>query len=315
VQSTTSSYLSERIPDPDKFEGSRADLRRFRIAINEKLDVNRDRFPTAVSRVAYVNSRLGKEAHKLIHPYTRDGICRLSDYQDVLDILQKAYGDPNESRTARRKLDSIKQGNRDFSAFHAEFQSLSIDSGLQGDVLAAPLEKAVSKELSDMLLYNPPADYRYKTLVSHFQELDTRLREHRERTRLHSFRRPTTTPSTRPTHPQTTRQERKSPSPHRGRSPPGDKQPAGDPMDLSNQRRYNRPNPRRENNQCFRCGSSTHYLRDCPEPDTRPARLRQAVLAYSPHRSSRRPSPPSSTSSRSSSRNSRKHPENGASLS
>jgi hypothetical protein len=315
TRSTASAHLSERIPDPDKFEGSRADLRRFRIAITEKLDVNKDRFPTAASRVAYINSRLGKEAHKLIHPYTRNGICRLSDYHEVLDILQKAYGDPNEARTARRELDSIKQGNRDFSTFYAEFQSLSVDSGLEGDFLAAPLEKAVSKELSDMLLHNPPADYSYDTLVSHFQELDTRLREHRERTRPYTSKKQTATPYIRPARYQTTRQERKSPSPRRGRSPPERAQPSGDPMDLSNQRRYQRPSYRRENNQCFRCGSSTHYIRDCPEPDTRPAKFRHAAITYSPRHPSRQESPKSPTSSRSDSHNSQIYQENGASLS
>ncbi|KAF6514007.1 hypothetical protein HZS61_006263 [Fusarium oxysporum f. sp. conglutinans] len=159
TRSTASAYLSERLPDPEKFEATRADLRRFRDAITEKLTVNEDRYPTAVSRMAYVNSRLNKESYKLIQPYIFKGACRLPDYQDILDILQGAYGDPNEARTARRKLDVIKQRDRDFSTFYAEFQSLSLDSGLEGDALAPFLEKAVSKELSEMLLNNPPADY------------------------------------------------------------------------------------------------------------------------------------------------------------
>jgi hypothetical protein len=86
-------------------------------------------------------------------------------------------------------------------------------------------------------------------------------------------------------------------------------------MDLSNQRRYNRPNYRRENNQCFRCGLSTHYLRDCPEPDTRPAKFRHAAITYSPRRPSRQTSSQSPTSSRPGSRNSWRGQENGASLS
>ncbi|KAH7483617.1 hypothetical protein FOMA001_g6894 [Fusarium oxysporum f. sp. matthiolae] len=155
TRSTASAQLSERIPDPDKFKATRADLRRFHDAITEKLTVNRDRYPTAMSRMAYVNSRLNDEAYKLIQPYIRHGTCRLPDYEDILDILRSAYGDPNETRTARRKLDTIKQKDRDFSTFYAEFQSLSLDSGLEGDVLAPFLEKAISKELFEMLLNNP----------------------------------------------------------------------------------------------------------------------------------------------------------------
>ncbi|KAJ0134012.1 Biofilm regulator 1 [Fusarium oxysporum f. sp. albedinis] len=315
TQSAASAQLSERIPDPDKFKATRADLRRFCDAVTEKLSLNRDRYPTPISRMGYVNSRLNDDAYKLIQPYIRHGICRLPDYTDILDILQGAYGDPNAARTARRKLDTLRQGNRDFFSFHAEFQSLALEGGIEGDALAPFLEKAVSKELSEMLLYNPPADYSYQTLVSHFRGLDIRLQEHRERTRPYISRKPTTTAYVRPTYIQTTRQERKSSSPRRGRSPPERAQPSGDPMDLSNQRRYQRPSYRRENNQCFRCGSSTHYIRDCPEPDTRPAKFRHAAITYSPRHPSRQESPKSPTSSRSDSRNSQIYQENGASLS
>ncbi|KAG7003723.1 Transposon Tf2-9 polyprotein [Fusarium oxysporum f. sp. conglutinans] len=184
TRSTASAQLSERIPDPDKFKATRADLRRFHNAITEKLTVNRDRYPTAVSRMAYVNSRLNDESYKLIQPYIRHGTCRLPDYYDILDILHKAYGDPNEARTARRKLDTIRQRDRDFATFYAEFQCLSLDSGLDDNALAPFLEKAISGELYDMLLTNPPTDYNYHTLVTHFQNLDIRLQEHREGNRL-----------------------------------------------------------------------------------------------------------------------------------
>ncbi|KAH7489890.1 hypothetical protein FOMA001_g3330 [Fusarium oxysporum f. sp. matthiolae] len=176
--------FQNRIPDPDKFKATRADLRRFHNAITEKLTVNRDRYPTAVSRMAYVNSRLNDESYKLIQPYIRHGTCRLPDYYDILDILHKAYGDPNEARTARRKLDTIRQRDRDFATFYAEFQCLSLDSGLDDNALAPFLEKAISGELYDMLLTNPPTDYNYHTLVTHFQNLDIRLQEHREGNRL-----------------------------------------------------------------------------------------------------------------------------------
>ncbi|KFA54492.1 hypothetical protein S40293_09985 [Stachybotrys chartarum IBT 40293] len=294
TRSTASTQLSERIPDPDKFKATRADLRRFHNAITEKLTINLDHYPTAVSRIAYVNSRLNNEAYKLIQPYISHGVCRLPDYHDILEILQKAYGDPNEARTARRKLDAIRQRNQDFATFFAEFQSLSLNSGLEGDALAPFLEKAVSRELYDMLLNNPPPDYGYQTLAKHFQNLDIRLQEHREGNRLrqHYSRNPL-----RPSRGTGSRVQegtnRKSPSPPRGHSPPKDL-PAGDPMDLSNQRRPRNPNYRRENNRCFRCGSSTHHIRSCPEPDIRPRQFRSAGIrpaldhsASPPHSQSR----------------------------
>ncbi|KAL9564025.1 hypothetical protein ACKAV7_011799 [Fusarium commune] len=269
TQSAASAQLSEQIPDPNKFKATHADLRRFCDIVTEKLSLNRDRYPTPISRIGYVNSRLNDDAYKLIQP--------------------------------------------DFFSFHAEFQSLALEGGIEGDALAPFLEKAVSKELSEMLLHNPPADYSYHTLISHFRGLDIRLQEHRERIRPYISRKPTTTAYVRPV--QTTRQERKSPSPRRGRSPPERAQPSGDPMDLSNQRRYQRPSYRQENNQYFRYSSSTHYIRDCPKPDTRPAKFRHAAITYSLRHPSRQESPKSPISSRSNSHNSQIYQENGASLS
>ncbi|KAH7461732.1 hypothetical protein FOMA001_g18901 [Fusarium oxysporum f. sp. matthiolae] len=166
-----------------------------------------------------------------------------------------------------------------------------------------------------MLLNNPPADYSYNTLVSHFKELDIRLQEYREKSRPYIPKRSNPIPRVGPTRTRAERQERKSSRPVGVEAAPENPQLAGDPMDLSNQRRYIRPNYRRENNQCFRCGSSNHYLRDCPEPDTRPAKFRNAAIPQSPYRYSRRSSPKSPTSNRSDSCGSQRHQENGASLS
>ncbi|KAG7410159.1 hypothetical protein Forpi1262_v017840 [Fusarium oxysporum f. sp. raphani] len=191
-----------------------------------------------------------------------------------------------------------------------------VTRGLDDNALAPFLEKAISGELYDMLLTNPPTDYNYHTLVTHFQNLDIRLQEHREGNRLRfPFKKPAQGPGKVVTPLRQEARKIKSSSPRRGRSPPENRQPAGDPMDLSQQRRYNRPNYRRENNQCFRCGSSNHYLRDCPEPDTRPAKFRNAAIPQSPYRYSRRSSPKSPTSNRSDSCGSQRHQENGASLS
>ncbi|KAG7406774.1 hypothetical protein Forpe1208_v005316 [Fusarium oxysporum f. sp. rapae] len=201
-----------------------------------------------------------------------------------------------------------------YKAQTAAFPTLRL--GLDDNALAPFLEKAISGELYDMLLTNPPTDYNYHTLVTHFQNLDIRLQEHREGNRLRfPFKKPAQGPGKVVTPLRQEARKIKSSSPRRGRSPPENRQPAGDPMDLSQQRRYNRPNYRRENNQCFRCGSSNHYLRDCPEPDTRPAKFRNAAIPQSPYRYSRRSSPKSPTSNRSDSCGSQRHQENGASLS
>ena len=43
---SSSHVRSKRLPDPNRFEGDRKDLHRFSSQIKEKLNINRDRFPT-----------------------------------------------------------------------------------------------------------------------------------------------------------------------------------------------------------------------------------------------------------------------------
>jgi hypothetical protein len=66
--SSHSTRISERLPDPDKFEGSRKDLRRFTHQIRDKIITNRDRFLTPQTRITYVTSRLGALPHAHIIP-------------------------------------------------------------------------------------------------------------------------------------------------------------------------------------------------------------------------------------------------------
>jgi hypothetical protein len=68
------SRLSERLSDPEKFKGDRKDLRRFVSQIHEKLNTNRDRFPTPRSRMAYVTNRLSSDPYAQILPYIKKGV-------------------------------------------------------------------------------------------------------------------------------------------------------------------------------------------------------------------------------------------------
>ena len=70
-----STRQSEKVPDPKEFTGQRSDLRRFVSQIHEKMIVNQDRFPTPLSRMSYVNSRLSGTPYSQILPYIRNGVC------------------------------------------------------------------------------------------------------------------------------------------------------------------------------------------------------------------------------------------------
>ncbi|KAK4183472.1 hypothetical protein QBC35DRAFT_418884, partial [Podospora australis] len=58
-----STSLSEKLPDPEKFDGSRANLRRFTQQVYGKMIANADRFPTPQGRLTYVAGRLTGKAY------------------------------------------------------------------------------------------------------------------------------------------------------------------------------------------------------------------------------------------------------------
>lgn len=169
------------------------------------------------------------------------------------------------------------------------------------NALTPLLFQGVSRELQDMLLHSPAPSRDFRQYANHLQTLDNRYRQHQQQ--VHRSK---------PSSQLITQGRKKSPSPRRGRSQPRQSPPkldTGEPMDLSNQRRPLGPS-RRENNLCFRCGSSAHHIRECPKPDTRSTQIRAAALyrpsysaAGSPSPSPRRLTP------------SPDHTENGASLS
>jgi hypothetical protein len=171
-----SSRQSEKVPDPEKFNGQRSDLRRFISQIHEKMIVNQDRFPTPLSRMTYVNSRLSGTPYSQILPYIQNGVCQLDDYPEILKILERAYGDPNRVQNTRSELFRFKQTNKEFAAFFAEFQRLGLEAEMNDESLATLLEQAISNELRGMLLHNPPTSRKYLDLAARLQELENRRR-------------------------------------------------------------------------------------------------------------------------------------------
>jgi hypothetical protein len=57
----------------------------------------------------------------------------LSDYPDVLCVLERAYGDPNCVNNACKDLFRLKQQNKEFAVFYAEFQRLALEGEVSED--------------------------------------------------------------------------------------------------------------------------------------------------------------------------------------
>ena len=312
-------HLSERLPDPAKFEGDRKDLQRFLNQIEEKMAVNRDRFPTPQARIAYVNGRLGPTPYALVIPHISKTKYRVGDYNEILEMMERAYGDPNRISNARDALYNLRQSNKDFASFFAEFARLALEAEMDESALPAMLKQAVSREIRGMMVHHDPPSEEYHAYANWLQSLENRLR-------AHSTSPPVTKPaSTLPAPPVPQRSSpvlRPAPRYSAVASAPPARFPVAvpalpapptrparlhdpDPMDLSHSRRLpaRTVSPRsgasrRERGECFRCGSSDHIVRDCPYPDTRPLRVSSARQLSPPARiPARRPSPPGRTAS------------------
>ena len=94
--------------------------------------------------MTYVNNCLKGALYAQILPYIKKGICQLKDYEDILDILDRAFGDPNRVNNACNKLFRFRQNNKEFGLFFAEFQRLALEGEMPEETLSILLEQSIN---------------------------------------------------------------------------------------------------------------------------------------------------------------------------
>lgn len=121
--------------------------------MRNKLNANRDHFPTDDLRMAYIESRVGGSASKHLQPRLRSSSTNpFLSATDMYDVLEKVFGDPNRKQTARNEFRLLRQTKKDFNTFWADFQRLAADAEMPEDTLIDELQYKVSNEIQDKLI-------------------------------------------------------------------------------------------------------------------------------------------------------------------
>jgi hypothetical protein len=276
ANATASLPVSRRSqPDPKLFTGEdRTLLQPFLLTLHLRLQDRPGEFPDEQSKLHYAMLRLeGPALKQVMHLVCPDRI-NLATFEDFVSTLEEAYGDLDRVSTTKRGLTKLRQGNRDFITYHAEFQWLVADVDWNDTAKRAAFHRGLCDELKDILsTQDIPEDWHeYVALV--------KKRDSQFRARKDELHRPTVptksapTPAARST-PSTPAQS----TPHLTSSGSGHLGPA--PMNLSAARHRLSPEEcqkRIDENLCLYCGGFNHLARDCPNKPKNPTRpIRGAV--------------------------------------
>jgi hypothetical protein len=163
------------LTDPPKFGGNRKDLRTFIAQLRLKLHGNTQSFPTMQHRLSYAVGRLEGVTFEQILPYIEDSAVNLDDIDALIKILEDAFGDPDRVATATRELRNLRQANREFSLYFADFQRLSAETEWNESAKKDALQNGLCEELKDALTLLVEEE-EYSAFVKQLQRLDNKLR-------------------------------------------------------------------------------------------------------------------------------------------
>ncbi len=182
----TTEPRAEKIADPDRFDGTREKLKPFKDQLILKTSGNSTRFPNIQHKLRYAYQFLTGKAQRTMRIHIR----RTPDangeemYEIVFDTfaaflaaLDRHFGDPDEKHTAALALDRLRQSNREFGAYYADFQELMDILETTDDTSRRhALKRGLNHEmLRALAIYPTPKEESFDEYVERLNELDCRL--------------------------------------------------------------------------------------------------------------------------------------------
>jgi Zinc knuckle len=140
-----------KLSHPWYFDGSELAKKTFDVWMSKmrgKLRGNKDHYPTEEDRMIYVESRVTGDAHGYFAPRLRKGAKNpFQTAEEMLKVLQQAYGDLNPKATAREKLQKLYQREDTFIKFWGEFLQIQAELEADEDTQIDEIRRRVSPEL------------------------------------------------------------------------------------------------------------------------------------------------------------------------
>lgn len=183
--------LSSNLPDPPLLtDGKDPNIDHWLSLMKDKLVVNHDHYPTDAIQIAYIKTRLSKDAAKRMGPYTRRGAIKpfktademmdalfkiYGEATDEMDALFRVYRDPNRCIIASNAFRQLHQKNQDFEVFWARFLSLSAACDHDEATLVEELHKKVSPEIQEHLARGPEHPTELHELARTCRRIQARL--------------------------------------------------------------------------------------------------------------------------------------------
>jgi len=146
----------QKFPDSPDFSGlDRTQLRGWIAQLWMVIQHKPARYPDKQSKMRKsFNGLRGIALGQILPHVQKDGTIGLEDLPAIIQLLEAAFGDPDQVATAERKMREIKQKNSDFSEYYAEFQVIAADLDWSPSALWNSLRIGLSEEMKDSFTYS-----------------------------------------------------------------------------------------------------------------------------------------------------------------
>lgn len=145
----SSTKRSAAIPNPPTFtDGKELPLRDWELAIENKLTVNGDWYPSAAAKMGLIYSCVAGEAAKALaarrYP---SAVNKFTTPEEVMECIHDNFGDPDEIQKATDKFYAFQQETMGFIDFYREFSYLGGLLGYPDSILKSNLVSKLNRSL------------------------------------------------------------------------------------------------------------------------------------------------------------------------